>query len=70
MESINYGRMVFSFNEDQTVLESTSVTEKALAHEDEKAFTRRLLKKYKGRCGTLEVVFKRGRPDYAIITFS
>jgi hypothetical protein len=70
MASINYGRRIFSFDEGNTVLESTSVTEKALSGEDEAAFTQRLLRKYKGQSGTIEVVFKRGRPDYAIITFS
>jgi len=70
MDSINYGRRIFSFGEGGTVLESSSVTERALQNEDEVAFTRRLSQKYKGQRGTIEVVFKRGRPDYAIITFS
>ena len=29
-----------------------------------------LLEKYQDQQGTIEIVFKRGRPDYAIITFS
>jgi hypothetical protein len=70
MESLKYGRRFYSFDEDQVVLHKTSITEKALPGEDEAAFTRRLLEKSQGRSGTIEVVFKRGRPDYAIITFS
>jgi hypothetical protein len=70
MQSMKFGRKVFSFNGDGAVLKSTSVTEKAMPDEDEAAFTRRLVERYKGREGTIEVVFKRGRPDYAIITFS
>ena len=70
MESIRFGRKVFSFDNGSAVLTSTCVTEKARSDEDEKAFTVRLMEKYKGQSGTIEVVFKRGRPDYAIITFS
>ena len=51
------------------MLRSVSVTEKALADEDEIAFTRRLVEQYGGQQGTIEVVFKRGRPNYAILTF-
>ena len=70
MEHIKFGRKVFSFGQGGTVLKSTSVTEKALSGEDEIAFTCRLVEKYEGQHGTIEVVFKRGRPDYAIITFT
>ena len=69
MEPIKYGRRVFSFDGGDTVLKSTSVTEKALPGEDEAAFTRRLLSKYKNRQGTIEIVYKSGRPNYAIIVF-
>jgi hypothetical protein len=68
MQTVKYGRKVFSFNGDGAELTSTSVTEKALPDEDEMSFTRRLVKQYQGQEGTIEVVFKRGRPDYAIIT--
>ncbi len=70
MQSMKFGRKVFSFNGDGAVLKSTSITVKAMPDEDETAFTRRLVEQYKGREGTIEVVFKRGRPDYAIITFN
>ena len=69
MQAIKYGRKVFSFDDGGAVLESTCITEKAMQGEDESAFTQRLVQKYNGRRGTIEVVFKRGRPDYAIITF-
>ena len=69
MNDVKFGRKVFSFDKGQTVLESICVTEKAVPDEDEAAFTRRLMEKYKEQRGTIEVVFKRGRPDYAIITF-
>jgi hypothetical protein len=69
MQTIKYGRKTFSFDEAGAVLTSTSVTEKALPNEDEETFTRRLMERYKGQQGTIEVVFKRGQPDYAIITF-
>ena len=70
MQHLQYGRKVFCFDENGAALKSTIVTEKALSGEDETAFTHRLMRKYAGQRGTLEVVFKRGHPDYAIITFA
>jgi hypothetical protein len=70
MQAIQYGRKTFSFGEGSTVLTSTCVTEKAMSGEDETAFTRRLVKKYGDQRGSIEVVFKNGRPDYAIVTLS
>jgi len=69
MKQIKYGRKIFSFGESGAVLESTSITERALPNEDEATFTSRLFKRFQDRQGTIEVVFKNGRPDYAIITF-
>jgi uncharacterized surface anchored protein len=69
MEHVDFGRKVFSFGDGNSVLKSTVVTEKARTEEGEVAFKQRLLHKYHGREGTIEIVFKRGRPDYAIITF-
>jgi hypothetical protein len=69
MDCIKFGRRIYSFNNGDVVLKSTSVTEKALPDEDETAFTDRLVTKYGNQQGVLEIVFKRGRPDYAIITF-
>ncbi|HSG17326.1 MAG TPA: hypothetical protein VLE70_13520 [Anaerolineae bacterium] len=49
---------------------STSVTVRSLVGEDEEAFTSRLMEMYGARKGTIEIVIKGGKPDYAIITFS
>jgi hypothetical protein len=49
---------------------STSVTERSLTGEDETAFIARLMGMYGNRKGTIEVVIKGGKPDYAIITFN
>lgn len=68
--TLRFGRRKFTFSNGKVELKSTSVTERALASEDEEAFTSRLLQLYGHREGTLEIVFRRGRPDYAIITFS
>jgi hypothetical protein len=70
METLSYGRKLFSFAQGITVHQSTAITEKALPHESEEAFTSRLMKKYGHRQGTVELVFKNGRPNYAVITFS
>lgn len=70
MNHVKFGRKIYSFDNGDVVLKSTSVTEKALPDEDERTFTRRLVEKYQGQRGVIEVVFKRGHPDYAIITFS
>jgi hypothetical protein len=68
MKVIEYGRRRFTFSNGKKVTTSTSITEKALRSEDEEAFTERLMKKYGNQQGTIEIVFKGGRPDYAIIT--
>jgi hypothetical protein len=69
MDCIKFGRRIYSFNNGDAVLKSTSVTEKALPDESETDFAHRLVTKYGDQQGVLEIVFKRGRPDYAIITF-
>ncbi len=70
MSRIEYGRLRLSFRNGTAVRTSTSVTERALAHEDEHAFTKRLLERYRHREGTIEIIFKAGHPEYAVITFS
>jgi hypothetical protein len=70
MQRINFGRRRFSFKNGKAVPESLSITERALVGEDEKAFMERLMRLYDKQKGTLEIVFRNGRPDYAIITFS
>lgn len=68
MKFINYGRRRFTFRKGKKIITSTSVTERSLRGEDEEAFTERLMKKYGNQQGTIEIVFKGGQPDYAIIT--
>ena len=70
MEPVAYGRKRFSFAEGKTIHTGTSITVKALPGENEQAFTKRLMKKYGDARGTVEIIFKGGRPDYAIISFS
>ena len=67
-QHIRFGRRKFDFAHGKAELMSTSFTEKALPGEDEQAFTDRLLRLYGSREGTIEMVFKGGNPDYAIIT--
>jgi hypothetical protein len=70
MERINFGRRLLSFENGQAILTSTSITERSFDGEDEESFTRRLLGKYGANHGTIEIVFKGGRPDYAVITIT
>lgn len=70
MQILRYGRKRLAFSQGNTTLVSISVTERCHEGEDEHAFTERLLAKYGQRQGTLEIVFKSGKPDYAIITFN
>jgi hypothetical protein len=70
MQRINFGRRRFSFKNGKAVPESMSITERALVGEDEQTFTERLMRLYGKQKGTIEIVFRSGCPDYAIITFS
>ena len=70
MQRIYFGRRSFSFKNGKAVPESMSITERALVGEDEQTFTERLMRLYGKQKGTIEIVFRCGRPDYAIITFS
>lgn len=70
METIKFGRRRLSFSKGTAVHTSTLVTERAYQDEDESAFVKRLLETYCDHKGSLEVVFKAGRPDYAIITIN
>ena len=51
------------------MLTSTSITERALIGENERTFTERLLRIDDDQKGTIEIVFKNDRPNYAFITF-
>jgi hypothetical protein len=66
--SYDFGRKSFSFSKGVASLTKVSITEKSLVGEDENTFTQRLLKKYANEEGTIEIVFKNGHPDYAIVT--
>lgn len=70
MKPLQYGRRTFSFVGGVAIPKSTSIIEKPILGEDEKAFTDRLAKKYRAQQGTFEIVFKKGRPDYAIVLLS
>lgn len=70
MPEVNYGRKTFSFDAGAAVHKRTTITEKAASGEDERSFTQRLLKKYEDQRGDIEIVFKNGRPDYAVVTLS
>ena len=70
MEAIKYGRRKLTFARGSCLHTSTSVTERSLAGESEEAFTERLMQLYGTRKGTIEIVIKAGKPDYAVITFS
>ena len=70
MKLVNHGRRKLTFENGEKFVTSTSVTERSLRGEDEKAFLHRLMEKY-GHCqGTIEVVFKNGKPDYAMVTMT
>jgi hypothetical protein len=70
MKVINFGRRRYTFANGSVELMRTDITERSLNGEDEDAFTRRLMRKYGNSEGTIEIVFKKGRPDYAIVTFT
>ena len=70
VKKIVYGRKRFSFTEGVPTLQSMSITEKPLKGETETQFTKRLMRHYDDQQGTIEIVFKGGLPDYAIITFT
>ena len=70
MSDLKFGRKTLSFAEGATVLTKTTITEKAMSGEDETSFTQRLLRKYENQRGAIEIVFKNGRPDYAVVTLS
>ena len=70
METIKFGRRKFTVIDGETKLFSTSITVRAYKGEDEQAFFERLKEICGNAQGIMEIIFKAGRPDYAIITFS
>ena len=67
--TVSYGRVTMSFAKGRAKLEEVTVTEKAFPGEDKDQFVERLMKRYADKNGTLQIVFKNGKPDYAIVTF-
>lgn len=65
-----FGHKLFSVADGNIELTATTITEKALPFEDEKHFLDRLLAKYDGHDGKIEIVYKRGQPEYAIVSLS
>ena len=70
MKVINFGRRRYAFAHGSVELMRTDITVRSLNGEDEEAFARRLMQIYGDREGTIEIVFKRGKPDYAIVTLT
>jgi hypothetical protein len=66
-ETVKYGHKTFTLTQGALELTGTTITEKALPNEDENTFLMRLLAIYGDEDGTIEIVIKQGRPEYAII---
>ncbi|MDT8306460.1 MAG: hypothetical protein RRC07_11030 [Anaerolineae bacterium] len=70
MQTIVYGRRRLAFCKGNAVHTGTTLTVRAVAGEDEVAFTRRLLAECAESEGTIEIVFRAGVPEYAIVTIT
>jgi hypothetical protein len=70
MQTITYGRRRLAFSKGSVVHTSTVLTIRAEDGEDEAAFTQRLLRTCANCEGTIEIVFRAGAPEYAVITIS
>ena len=68
MKIINFGRRRYAFADGSMELMRTDITVRSLNGENEEDFTRRLMNMYGNSQGTIEIVIKKGRPDYAIVT--
>jgi hypothetical protein len=68
MQTIDYGRRRLAFANGRVVLTSTTHTIRALPGEDETSFVERLLADSDAVQGTIEIVFKGGYPEYAVVT--
>jgi hypothetical protein len=66
--TVSYGRKLLRFIDGKAHLEQVTFTEKSLPGEDETQFVDRLSKRFRDMNGTFQIVFKNGKPDYAIIT--
>lgn len=68
MPTIHYGRRRLAFSKGRAVPTSTTHTVRAFPGEDEAAFVERLLAERDADHGTIEIVFKNGLPEYAVVT--
>ncbi len=68
MKVINFGRRRYAFADGAVELMRTDITVKPLNGEDEEAFADRLMMMFGNKEGTFEIVFKKGRPAYAVVT--
>lgn len=66
----NCSRVILSFANRKLALKKVKLIEKPFPEENEDTFIQRLLDKYHGQRGTLEIVFKNGRPEHAIVTLN
>lgn len=67
-DPLPFARKVLSFSGGEASLKKVSITERPLPGEDEDKFMQRLLEKYRKQQGTMEIVLKNDRVDYAIVT--
>lgn len=68
MQTIHYGRRRLAFSNGRAVPTSTMHTVRAYRGEDETAFVQRLLDEWDADRGIIEIVFKSGFPEYAVVT--
>lgn len=69
-DRLPFVRKVLSFSGGEASLKKVFITERPLSGEDEDEFTQRLLAKYGKQQGTIEIVLKNERVDYAIVTLA
>ncbi len=66
---VPFGRKTITFTNGRAIVTQVMITEKASPGEDERQFVDRLLRNYPDKNGTIQIIFKNNRPDYATITF-
>jgi hypothetical protein len=66
--TVSYGRKLLRLKDGKAQLEQITFTEKSFPGEDETQFVDRLSQRFSDMNGTFQIVFKNGKPDYAIIT--
>jgi hypothetical protein len=66
--TVSYGRKLLRIIDGKAQLEQITFTEKSFPGEDETQFVDRLSQRFCDMNGTFQIIFKNGKPDYAIIT--